>query len=51
VGVTTNTFRVTDTAGNTNVCSFTVTVTDTQKPTISCPGNISVDQCGGVVRE
>ena len=36
VGVTTNTFRVTDGAGNSTTCSFTVTVTDAQAPTAIC---------------
>jgi len=39
VGITTNTFVVTDAAGNTATCSFTVTVVDNQAPTITCPGN------------
>ncbi len=39
VGVTTNTFVVT--AGSvTDTCSFTVTVNDTEIPTITCPGNV-----------
>ena len=42
VGVTTNTFRVTDAAGNSATCAFTVTVTDNIVPTITCPANISV---------
>ncbi|WP_035758348.1 HYR domain-containing protein, partial [Hugenholtzia roseola] len=41
VGTTTNTFVVTDLAGNTATCSFDVTVTDNQNPTIACPANIS----------
>src|SRR5207237_1000659 len=53
VGVTTNTFVVTDAAGNTATCSFTVTVTDSQPPVISCPTNIvaNVDEglCSAVV--
>jgi hypothetical protein len=54
VGVTTNTFRATDSAGQTVTCSFTVTVTDTEKPTISgLPANIVVlpnaGQCTAVV--
>ena len=53
VGTTTNTFKVTDAAGNIATCSFTVTVNDVQLPTISCPGNISVNNnagvCGAVV--
>lgn len=42
VGTTTNTYRVTDVAGNTAQCSFTVTVNDTQAPTINCPTPITV---------
>jgi len=41
VGTTTVTGTATDTAGNTTQCTFTVTVNDTQAPTISCPANIS----------
>lgn len=39
VGVTTNTFRVTDGAGLTATCSMTVTVNDNQAPNVSCPPN------------
>ncbi|MFN8236934.1 MAG: HYR domain-containing protein [Chitinophagales bacterium] len=46
-GVTTNTFRVTDAAGNTATCSFTVTVTDNQAPAITCPANIGVNVAAG----
>src|SRR6185295_18314501 len=42
-GTTTNTFIVTDASGNMATCSFTVTVNDTQNPTITCPGNISLN--------
>jgi len=38
---------VSDAAGNTNVCSFTVTVSDAEKPTIVCPGNLSVTSAAG----
>ncbi|MFN8394959.1 MAG: HYR domain-containing protein [Bacteroidia bacterium] len=52
VGTTTNTFRVTDAAGNTATCSFTVTISDTQVPTITCPANINLNNvtntCGAV---
>lgn len=41
VGVTTNTFRGTDIAGNTSTCSFTVTVNDNQAPALGCPTNIT----------
>ncbi len=53
VGVTTNIFKVTDGAGNTATCAFTVTVNDTQLPIITCPANIAVNtavnQCSAVV--
>lgn len=48
VGTTTVTYNVEDVNGNTNTCSFTVTVTDAQTPTISCPSNISVNNDNGV---
>ena len=53
VGVTTNTFRATDIAGNTSTCSFTVTVVDNQAPVITCPANITattpIGSCTAVV--
>jgi gliding motility-associated-like protein len=54
VGLTTVTYTVTDTVGNTASCSFTVTVSDTTRPVISgCPANIIVNNdlntCGAVV--
>jgi hypothetical protein len=43
VGVTTNTFEVTDASGNKAQCSFTVTVIDNESPTITnCPNDFSV---------
>ena len=39
IGSKTVTYTVTDQAGNTASCSFTVTVTDTQNPIINCPTN------------
>lgn len=48
VGTTTNTFVVTDAYGNKDTCSFTVTVTDTEVPTISIAGttvNADNGQC------
>lgn len=53
VGSTTVTLRATDAAGLTNDCSFTVTVNDTENPSISCPSNINVSNdagdCGALV--
>lgn len=39
-GLTTVTCSVSDAAGNPASCSFTVTVTDNQTPTITCPANV-----------
>ncbi|MEZ4756759.1 MAG: HYR domain-containing protein [Flavobacteriales bacterium] len=53
VGITTVTHTVTDAAGLSASCSFTVTVVDNIAPQISCPDNISVNaipgSCGAVV--
>ena len=52
-GTTTVNCTVSDSSGNSSSCSFTVTVNDTQPPTIGCPGNIvtttSPGQCSRVV--
>ncbi len=52
-GVTANTFVVTDGSGNTATCSFTVTVNDTEAPSITCPANVVVSndpgQCAAIV--
>lgn len=52
-GTTTNTFVITDAAGNTATCSFDVTVIDNQAPAINCSSDIDVDNdpgvCGAVV--
>ncbi|HVG18185.1 MAG TPA: HYR domain-containing protein, partial [Blastocatellia bacterium] len=53
VGTTAVTCVATDASGNSSACSFTVSVADTQPPTITCPGNVVVqgasDQCSAVV--
>ena len=43
VGITTNTFVVTDAAMNSNTCSFTVTVTDNENPVVACPADVTVN--------
>lgn len=52
-GVTTVTCMATDSSKNTGSCSFTVTVNDTQPPSITCPANITTNadpnQCSAVV--
>ncbi|MFI1773631.1 HYR-like domain-containing protein [Thalassobellus citreus] len=53
VGTTTNTFRVTDAAGNTAECSFDVTITDNEAPSIVCPDDINqtadANQCSTTI--
>ncbi len=41
VGTTTVIFTVTDLCGNTNTCSMSVTVNDTELPTINCPAELT----------
>jgi len=41
VGVTEITFVVNDSFGNSSVCTFTVTVEDTEAPVILCPDDIT----------
>jgi hypothetical protein len=52
-GTTTNTFTVTDAVGNSVTCTFDVTVSDTELPIASCPGNMTKladpGSCGTVV--
>lgn len=47
VGTTANTYRVTDAAGNTAQCSFSVTVNDNENPALTCPTNITVNNAQG----
>ena len=53
VGTTTVTYTVEDAAGNTATCSFDVVITDNENPTITCPGNVNVNNdpgnCSAVV--
>ncbi|MEW6130100.1 MAG: HYR domain-containing protein [Acidobacteriota bacterium] len=52
-GITTVSCSVQDSSGNSASCSFTVTVNDTQPPSLSCPTNITASaqtaQCTAVV--
>lgn len=45
VGTTTNVFMATDASGNTTTCSFTITVTDNEQPSITAPA--AVTSCTG----
>ncbi|MBK7337305.1 MAG: HYR domain-containing protein [Saprospirales bacterium] len=47
VGTTVNTFVATDASGNTAECSFEVTVTDEENPTIDCPDNAVITTSSG----
>jgi hypothetical protein len=48
IGITTNTFTASDAFGNTATCSFLVTVTDNEAPTMSpCPADMTM--CPGIV--
>ena len=53
VGITTVNYLVYDAAGNNNNCSFTVTINDTQVPTIICPANLirnnALNNCNALV--
>ncbi|MGB0136612.1 MAG: HYR domain-containing protein [Flavobacteriales bacterium] len=53
LGTTTNTWMITDEAGNISFCTFTVTVEDAEAPVISCPEDVIVSNdpgiCGAVV--
>jgi len=40
-GTTTVTCTAVDTSGNSTSCRFTVTVNDTQNPTVACPANLT----------
>jgi hypothetical protein len=44
LGTTTIVFTATDNCGNTNTCSFTITVVDSAIPSIACPSN-AVEVC------
>ena len=48
VGVTTVTYTATDAVGNTTVCSFTVTVADSEIPTITAAADVAVNNDLGV---
>lgn len=46
-GTTTVTATATDAAGNTASCTFTVTITDNEPPSINCPQNLIVNAPAG----
>lgn len=43
LGVSTVNYTVTDAAGNSSTCSYTVTITDNVAPTINCPSNVTAN--------
>ncbi len=47
IGLTTQEYTVTDLAGNTNTCSFNITVVDTELPVLNCPFDIVVNNDPG----
>ena len=47
-GTTTVTWTATDVAGNTNTCSYTVSIVDNQNPVATCPGNQTVNTASGI---
>jgi len=47
VGTTTVTYTVTDGGSNSATCSFDVTITDTELPTVTCPAGITQDADAG----
>ena len=49
VGVTTQSYLITDASGNTHTCTFSVTVVDNQNPTITgCPTTVNVNTLASV---
>jgi len=52
VGTTTVTYTAVDACGNETECSFSITVTDDEDPSLSCPADIGVEaDAGGCVAE
>ena len=51
VGVSTVSYALTDSNGNTSSCSFDVTVDDTEKPVITCPADVTIQLEGGDCEE
>ena len=53
LGATVVTYEAEDAAGNTESCSFTVTVTDNEEPVITCPAdvvsNVGINSCQAFV--
>lgn len=47
LGPTTVTCTATDNSGNSDTCSFTITVVDTQAPTLTCPANVMATAAPG----
>ncbi len=50
-GINKVTYRVTDASGKIAECSFTITVKDAEKPTITCPQDLQVEAAAGATGE
>jgi hypothetical protein len=48
IGVTVVTVTATDAAGNTNACTFSITVNDTEDPVAICPADVVVTNDGSI---
>lgn len=51
IGVNTVTYTAMDISGHSALCSFTVTVSETQPPTFSCPAGATVDVAGNILSD
>jgi len=48
VGITLQSYLITDASGNTATCNFNVIVIDNEAPQVACPSNISVNNATGL---
>src|SRR5206468_10919013 len=50
-GTTVVTWTITDVNGNSTTCTHSVTVNDTQPPTITCPANVVTNTAAGLCNQ